>query len=72
MLQIKILILDLFLLVLRIRLDFSLDAGYKSSRFSKTLLKEGHEFVSNKKNGIAAFNLDLILLLAKIDSILVK
>lgn len=64
--------LNFLLLVLRISLDFSLDTGYKGSRFSKTLLKKNLEFVSNKKNGTIAFNLSFVLLQIEVDSVLEK
>lgn len=69
MLQVKSPILKLLLLVLKIPLDFSLDASYKSNRFSKTLPEKSLEFVSSGRNGIIAFNLGLVLLLAEVDSI---
>lgn len=56
-----------FLLVLRISLDFYLDASYKQDRFSKTLPKKSFKFVLNRKIGIIAFHLNFMLLLAKID-----
>lgn len=57
MLQVKSLILNLFLLVLRIPLDFSSNAGYKGSGFFETLQEKSLEFVSSKRNDIVTFNL---------------
>lgn len=54
---------------MRISLDFSLDAGQKSSRFSRTLPKKGLEFVLSGRNGTIAFNLSFMLLQAEIDLI---
>lgn len=72
MLQVKSPILNLFLLVLKISLDFSLDASYKGDRLSKILSEKNLEFVSSKKNGTIKFNLGLMHLPAEIDSILKK
>lgn len=55
--------------MLRILLDFSLKANYKSNRFSKTLPKKSFKFVLSSKNNIVAFNLGFMLLPAKVDSI---
>lgn len=64
------LILNFFLLILRITLDLSPDAGHKSGRFSKTLPKKSLEFVPNRGDGIVTFNLSFVLLLAEVDLIL--
>lgn len=69
MLQVGSPILNFLLLVLKISLDLSLNAGYKNDGFSEILLKKRLEFVLNKEDGIVTFNLGLILLLAKVDPI---
>lgn len=46
------------MLILEIPLNVSLDAGYKQTKFSMTLLKKGLKFM---------FDLGLVLLLAEID-----
>ena len=63
-------ILYFLLLMLEIPLDLGPNVSYKQGRFSKILLKEGLEFVLNKKNGIVTFNLRFILLPAEINPIL--
>lgn len=63
-------ILNFFLLVFRISLDFCPDAGHKDDRFSKALPKKSFKFVPSKRNNTIAFNLDLVLLPAKVDFIL--
>lgn len=55
-------ILNLFLLILGILLDFSLDIGHKDGRFSEILPKKSLEFVSNRWAITIIFNLGLILL----------
>lgn len=62
-------ILNFLLLVLKIPLDLSPDANYKNSGFSKILPKKSLEFVPNRKNGTATFNLSLVLLPAEVDFI---
>lgn len=57
----KNLILNYFLLLLRISLNLSSYAGHKSGRFFKTLSKKDLEFVSSRRDGIVAFNLGLVL-----------
>lgn len=69
MLQVKSLILNFFLLVLGIPLDFGPDAGHKSGRFSKILYRKSLKFVLSKKNDAIAFNLDFVLLPAEVDLI---
>lgn len=69
MLQVKSRFLNLFLLVLKISLDFSSDANHKGDRFFEVLLEKSFEFVTSKKDGIIAFNLGLVLLSAKVDLI---
>lgn len=66
----KSLILNFFLLVLRIPLDFSLNADQKGSKFSKTFLDKSLGFVSSKEDGIITFNMDFVLLSAEVDPIL--
>lgn len=53
-------------------LDFCSNANHKGSRLSKVLLEKSLKFVLSKKDGIVIFNLGLILLLVKVDSILEK
>lgn len=65
-------ILNFFLLILKISLDFNLDTGYKGGRFFETLAKKNLKFVLNKRNGTVVFNLGFVLLLVKIDLILEK
>lgn len=60
------------LLILRIPLYLSPDAGYKYNRFLKTLLKKGLEFVLSKRDGTVAFNLSFVLLLVEVTLILEK
>lgn len=72
MLQVKSPILYFFLLILGILLNLGLDADYKQNRFSKTLLKKYFKFVLSKRNSTVAFDLDLVLLPAKIDSVVEK
>lgn len=62
-------ILNLFLLILRILLNFGLDASYKSSGFSKILLEKNFEFIPSGRDGIVIFNFGFMLLLAKVDFI---
>lgn len=57
------------MLLLRIPLDFNLDASHKGSKFSILLLKKDFEFVLTKKDGTIVFSLSLMLLLVKIDFI---
>lgn len=70
MLQVKSLILNLFLLMLRILLDLSPDANHKGGRFSKTLPEKSLEFVLIRGDDTIIFNLDLVLLAVKVASIL--
>lgn len=58
-----------YLLVLNIYLNFYLDISYKQDRFFDVLVKKNFEFVIYKKNDIVLFNLSLVLLLAKVNSI---
>lgn len=62
-------ILYFFLLILRVPFNLALDIIYKHNIFSKTLLKKGLEFDSNRKNGLIIFLLYFILLLSKINPI---
>lgn len=68
----KSLILNFFLLMLKISLNLSPNTNYKYSGFSKTLLKKTFKFVLSKKNDIIIFNLSLILMLTKFNLILEK
>lgn len=65
----KNLILNFFLLLLRILLNFSPDASYKRSGFSKTLLKKGLKFIPSRKSSTITFNLSFVLLSVEIDLI---
>lgn len=62
-------ILNFLLLVLGIPLDLNPNAGHKSGGFSKAEPEKGLEFVPSRTDGIVAFNLSLVLLLAKVDLI---
>lgn len=62
-------ILSLLLLVFRMPLNFSPNAGYKGVGFSKALLEKSFKFVPNRGDGIVTFNLGLMLLLAEVDLI---
>lgn len=66
------LVLNFLLLVLKISLNLSLDAIYKYCRFSKTILEKSLKFILNKKNRTIAFNLNFVLLPAKVNLILEK
>lgn len=57
---------------MRILFYFSLNASYKSGEFFKTLLKKDLKFVLYKRDSIVIFNLDLMLLLVKINLITEK
>lgn len=48
--------------MLKILLDFYLNADYKQNRFSKTLTKKDFEFVLNRKNIIIMFYCSFVLL----------
>lgn len=52
--------------------NFILNAIYKYSRFAKILLKKGLKFVLYKESNVVLFNLNLILLLVKVDLITKK
>lgn len=64
MLQLKDSIINFFLLVLGIPLNFCPDADYKQSRFSKVLIKKSFKFIPNKQSSFS--NLSFILLLTKV------
>lgn len=53
--------------MLKIPLDFYLDANHKQDKYSKIFLKKGLKFNSSKKDDIVTFYLDFLLLLAKIN-----
>lgn len=72
MLQMESLILNFFLLILRISLNFCSDADHKGDRFSKVLPEKSFEFILSRRDGIVAFNLGFVPLLVKIDFILEK
>lgn len=59
-------------MILRISLNLSLDASYKQSRFSQTLLEKDFKFFSNREDSTVAFYLSLVLLLAEVDLIAEK
>lgn len=59
-------------LILKISLNLDSYVGYKHSRFSKTLSEKGLKFVFRKKGNSIALNLNLVLLLAEVDSVLEK
>lgn len=59
-------------MVLRIPLDFGLDASNKQGAFSGTLLKKSIEFIANEKKSTIAFNLSFVLLLAEVVLVLEK
>lgn len=61
--------MNFLLLVLKISLKFSPDADYKDGQFSKTLPKEGLEFVLSERNATVTFNLGLLLLPMEFDLI---
>lgn len=63
------LILNFFLLILEISLDFSLDAGYKSREFSKSLLEKNLKFIPIGRKSTIIFNLGLVFLPVEIDFI---
>lgn len=63
------LILNFFLLILEISLDFSLDAGYKSRKFSKSLLEKNLKFIPIGRKSTIIFNLGLVFLPVEIDFI---
>lgn len=69
MLQIKSLILNLFLLVLEISLDFNPNTDHKGGLFSKVLLKKGFKYFLSRRDSIIAFNLAFVLLIVKFDLI---
>lgn len=66
------LILDFFLLVLKIAFNFNLDVCYKRNRFSKILLEKSFKFVLYKKNSTIVLNLSFVLLAMEIDLIIKK
>lgn len=55
--------------MLRIPLDFCLNANYKGDGFSKTLQKKSVKFFLSKKDDIITFNLSLVLLPTEFDLI---
>lgn len=69
MLQVRSPILYFFLLVLKILLNFCSDISYKQDKFFEILSKKSLEFIFNRENNTIAFNLSLLLLLVKVDSI---
>ena len=70
--QVKGPILYFFLLVLEIPLNLGLNVSHKQSRFSEILLEKSLEFVLSRGNGIVAFNLSFVLLLAEVNPVLEK
>lgn len=69
MLKVRSSILKLFLLVLAILLNISLDAGHNGAWVFKVLLEKNFEFILSRKNAIIVLNLSLLLLLIEIDYI---
>ena len=65
-------ILYFLLLVLKIPFDISPDISYKQGRFSKALPEKGLKFVLSRGDGIVAFNLSFVLLLAEVNPVLEK
>lgn len=65
----KSLVLYFFLLVLEVSFNFILDVIHKYSRFSETFPEKGLEFVIYGGNGSVMFDLSLMLVPAKVDSI---
>lgn len=62
-------ILSFLLLVLRIPLKFYPDFSHKSGRFSEALLQKGLQFVTSRRDGTIACNLDFVLLPGEVDFI---
>lgn len=60
------------MLILRIQFNFSLNAIYKQGRFFKILSKKDLKFILSRRNSIIVFNLNFILLPAKIDLVTEK
>lgn len=57
------------MLVLKISLNFSPNTGHKEGEFFETLSEKSFELVPSRKDGTVIFNLGLVLLPAKVDSI---
>lgn len=72
MLWLKSLILNFFLLILRILFNFNPDVYQKYNWFSKTLLKKDIKFVLYKRNNTIIFNLSFVLLQVEINLIAEK
>lgn len=70
--QVKKSILDFYLLVLKILLNFGLNTYYQYGRFSETLPEKGFKLIVNRKNNTIIFNSSFILLLIEVDFILEK
>lgn len=47
--------------------NFDLVANYKQSKFSKTMLEKSLKFILTKEDRIATFDMNYVLLLAKIN-----
>lgn len=54
-------------MVLEIILNFCSDVSHKKGEFSEILSEKDLKFILSKKSNIIAFNLSLVLLLAKVD-----
>lgn len=54
-------------MVLEIILNFCSDVSHKKGEFSEILSEKDFKFILSKKSNIIAFNLSLVLLLAKVD-----
>lgn len=54
--------------MIKIILNFYLNAYYKQNKFFKILSKKNLKFISSRRNNIVTFNLSFILLLTKVNS----
>lgn len=64
------LVLNFFLLVLRILFNLTLNVSHKYNKFFATLSKKSFEFILSNKKSIVAFNLSFILLLIEVELII--
>lgn len=72
MLQVKSLVLYFFFLILKVFFDLTPDVVYKQSGFLKTLLKKSFKFVLYEGSNSVLLNLDLMLLPAEINFIILE
>ena len=56
--------------MLKIPLDFGLDASYKRGGFFETLPQKSLQFVPSRGDGIVVFNLSFLLLPAEVNPVL--